>query len=508
MRNWKTLLGRLTLVGLAILLQIGFVLILLVKLDAYYKVVQTTMTILSFVVLINIVNRDMTTEAKIPWIILVLSLPLTGTVLYILFSGNRLSKEQKKRYRRILAKSRAYFHQDILEEDVFREQLGEYAGQCMYIHHATGQVAYGNTDVTYYPLGEDFFQDLLWELEKAQKYIFMEYFIVHPGVMWNSILAILERKVQEGVEVRFMYDDLGSVATLPADYDRFLCAKGIRCIKVNPFTPIVSEVHNNRDHRKITVIDGQVGFIGGANLADEYINVAHPYGHWKDTSLKLKGKGVKGLTLLFLQSFNSQSRGEMDDFSSYIPEKELEYSAQGLVLPYGDGPRPAYPDYIAENVYLNMIAQAQRYLWITTPYLILDNRLRNALCIAAQRGVDVRIVTPHIPDKKFVFQITRSNYKKLQSAGVKIYEYLPGFIHAKQFLCDDQVGIVGTINLDYRSLVHHFECGVWMYRTDCLKDMKADFEQLFQISQNMEGYQQARLMVILCRITHVFVPLL
>ncbi len=508
MGTWKHLFGRVALVGLAIVVQLFFVLSIVIFLDEYYKMMEMTMAVLSFIVLISVVNRDMTTEAKIPWIILILSAPLTGTVLYTLFSENHLSREEKNRYRRIIHKSRPYFHQEILPEEAFRDLTGKYAGQCTYIHRATGQVAYQNTDVTYYPVGEAFYQDLLGELEKAQKYIFMEYFIIKPGRMWNSILAILERKVQAGVEVRVLYDDLGSVAYLPADYDEFLRKKGIQCVKFNPFKPVISEAHNNRDHRKITIVDGKVGFVGGANLADEYINVTHPYGHWKDTTLKLEGKGVKGLILLFLQNFNVQRGGEVDDFTRYIPEDYPERPANGLVLPFGDGPRPAYNDYIAENVYLNIINQAERYVWITTPYLILDNRLQNALCNAAQRRVDVRIVTPHIPDKKFVFAITRSNYKKLQQNGVKIYEYLPGFIHAKQFLCDDEVGVVGSINLDYRSLMHHFECGAWLYRVNCLKDIKTDFEDLFRTCENMEDYQQKGLMVVLCRLTNVFVPLL
>ena len=450
----------------------------------------------------------MTTEAKIPWIILVMIAPLAGTVIYMLFSGNHLSREQKRRYGTIVKKSWDYFQQDVLPEEDFRHKMGKHAGQCMYIHHVTGQVAYPETDVKYYPMGEDFYRDLLDDLAKAETYIFMEYFIVKPGIMWEGILNILEKKVQQGVEVRFMYDDLGCVSTLPSNYDQVLRGKGIQCLKFNPFKPVVSEAHNNRDHRKITVIDGKIGFIGGANLADEYINEIHPFGRWKDTAVRLEGKGVKGLNLLFMQTFNAQRRIQNDDFSKYILEDYSKPEAEGVVMPFGDGPRPAYSEYVAENVYLNMINQAERYLWITTPYLILNNRLQNALCSAALRGVDVRIVTPHIPDKKFVFEITRSNYKKLQNAGVKIFEYTPGFIHAKQFLCDDITGIVGTINLDYRSLVHHFECGVWLYQTECLKDIKRDFEKTFDESMLVQDYQQSRFMVVLCKITHIFVPLL
>ncbi len=508
MLEWKRLFNRIGLVAIAILVQILIMLGLLTRLYEYFPLIQVFMFGLSIVVLLNIVNRDMPPETRIPWIIVVLMAPVVGTLFYLLFSRPRLTTEQKNRFRRIYFRSKPYFHRGILPQDEFLKEVGKYAGQISYIHRVTGQVAFLNTDVEYFAQGEDFFAALVEELKKAERFIFMEYFIVTPGVMWNTILGILEQKTKAGIEVRFMYDDLGSAGSLPANYHEILEERGIICVRFNPFKPVVSEDHNNRDHRKITVIDGRVGFVGGANLSDEYINEVQPYGHWKDTAVNLVGPGVRGLTLLFLQNFNTQCMYGVDDFDCYIPVEEPELPENGMVMPYGDGPRPAYPDYVAENVYLNMINQAERYIWITTPYLIPSSLLMNALCNAAMRGVDVRVVTPHIPDKRIVFAVTRSNYRKLLDCGVKIFEYTPGFIHAKQFLCDDDVTVVGSINLDYRSLVHHWESALWMYRTSCLADMKADFEQLFTQSENMDGYRQHRMVELMCRIMHPFVALL
>ena len=334
----------------------------------------------------------------------------------------------------------------------------------------------------------------------------MEYFIIETGQMWNKILNILQNKVREGVEVRVMYDDLGTIHKLPSNYHKKLRKIGIKCVKFNSFVPIMSALHNNRDHRKITVVDGKVGFVSGLNIADEYINVVQKYGYWKDTGIKITGEAVGSLLMMFLQLYNVQTQ-KLEDYKPYL--KDIEpVKANGLVCPFGDGPKYFYEDYIAENVYLNMINQAEKYIWITTPYLIVDSKLTNSLCLAAKRGVDVRIITPHVPDKKIIFRITRSSYKTLQEAGVKIYEYEKGFIHSKQFLCDDEVAIVGTINLDYRSLLHHYECGVLMCKVDCLKDIKRDFEYLFNVSINMKDFKLSKIARLYCAILKVFTPML
>ena len=293
--------------------------------------------------------------------------------------------------------------------------------------------------------------------------------------MWNPIHDILKEKAAHGVEVYFLYDDFGCIATLPWHYHKLLNDEGIHCGISNKFSPVLSRIHNNRDHRKITVIDGKVGFTGGVNLADEYINVIEKFGHWKDTAVKLEGEAVRNLMVIFLTNWNTQSKKDTVDFGKYMNEPVCRAEDNGIVIPFGSGPDPIYKDNVGKNVYLNMIHSAKRYLYITTPYLICDRELLNALCLAAQKGVDVRIITPHIPDKRTVFWMTRSNYQVLLNAGVRIFEYTPGFIHAKNFVCDDKFAVCGTLNLDYRSLVHHFECGAWMYETDCIPDMKEDF---------------------------------
>lgn len=303
--------------------------------------------------------------------------------------------------------------------------------------------------------------------------------------MWDQIHDILKEKAAQGVEVYFLYDDFGCIATLPWNYHKLLNDEGIHCEIANKFSPVLSRIHNNRDHRKITVIDGKVGFTGGINLADEYINAVEIFGHWKDTAVKLEGEAVRNLMALFLTNWNANSKKNHIDVGKYMNAPLRMTEGKGVVIPFGSGPEPIYKDNVGKNVYLNMINSAKRYLYITTPYLICDREMLNALCLAAQKGVDVRIITPHIPDKRTVFWMTRSNYRVLLNAGVRIFEYTPGFIHAKNFVCDDKFAVCGTLNLDYRSLVHHFECGAWMYEPDCILDMKEDFLNTEAISEEV-----------------------
>lgn len=507
MRYLKVLFGRMAVVAAAIILQVLLFFVFLSVLNSYYNIIGVFGTIISIIVLISIVNRDMITEAKITWVIVVLLMPLLGTLLYLLFAGNQQSRKQKRFLSEITKQSLPYYQNDPQALTQLREEDSGYLGQATYIFRTTHQGAYGNTHTDFFDSGEHMWEDLLNELRNAQHFIFLEFFIIEAGEMWNAVLAILEEKIRKGVEVRLMYDDIGSIGKVPKDYYKTLQALGIDCIKFHPFRPVITAVHNNRNHRKIVVIDGTTGYVCGLNLADEYINRIHPFGEWKDTGVKLRGPGVDGLTLMFLQDFDSQ-KVKLSSYAPYLTRTTDTFAHSGVVVPYGDGPRPMYHEYVAENVYLNMISQAKHYLWITTPYLIIDNRLEGALCAAAQRGVDVRIVTPHIPDKKMVFHITRAHYPHLQAAGVKIYEFTPGFLHAKQFLCDDICAIVGTINLDYRSLVHHFECGVWMYRTPCIPDIKQDFLRLFARSQNMADFRQAWYTRWFCRLCATFFPLL
>ena len=455
----------------------------------------------------NVVNRDMLPESKLPWILCIVTLNVLGVATYIVFSHNRPTRVQQKRYRLLHEHSRSFLD-GALSKEYLEEKLKSRADIAAALTLSSpSAVAYKNTKTKYFPSGELFFEALLQDLEKATKYIFLEFFIIAKGEMWSAVLDVLRRKVKEGVEVRVMYDDVGSMSRVHVRYYKALRKMGIKCVKFNPFVPVVTNVHNYRDHRKIVVVDGKVAYTGGINLGDEYINKLHLHGHWKDSAVRLEGVGVKSFILLFLGMYHMQKRSE-EDFSKFIPEYE-PFEDEGVVQVYGTGPRPIYDRQIAEDVFLNILGGAKRYVYITTPYLIIDYRLREALCLAAQRGVDVRIVTPKVPDKKIVFALTRSNYMALIKAGVKIYEYTPGFMHAKNFLCDDEVGVVGTVNLDYRSLMHHYEDAVLMFKTSALQEIKKDFEETFALSQ-LQTEQSAKRNVIfrwILELAKVFAPL-
>ncbi len=512
---FKILFSRMTFVIIAILLQLAFSLILPYALTYYYPQIfshvfislDLLFALIGVALTVRIINSDMPTEGQLTWSILLLFVPFFGIVIYFLFVRRRPPRRHKKFYQSVADEIKKYQVKYAQEDDNLKTQLGKYYGQFEYIYSATGLKTYANTQVQYLYMGEVFFKELIAEIKNAKKYIFLEYFIIERGKLWDAILNELKLKVDEGVEVRVMYDDLGTINKLPTNYAKQLNKMGIKCVKFNAFVPIMSAVHNNRDHRKITVIDGKVAFVSGLNLADEYVNLKQMYGHWKDTGVKLTGNAVKNLILMFLQLYDVQNQ-KLEDFSKYIADVNELPNASGFVCPYGDGPKYFYKEYVAENVYLNIINQAEKTLYITTPYLILDNKLTTALTNAARRGVDVRIITPHIPDKKYIFGITRSSYRTLQQAGVKIYEYSKGFIHAKQVLCDDEIAIVGTINFDYRSLLHHYECGVLMFKTNCIKDIKRDFEYLFTISMNMKDFKQNPFTRLFCAIIKIFTPML
>ena len=411
----KIAFSRLFVVGMAIVMQLALFFVMLSNLNEYSKLFNTVMRIVSFLVIVTVINRNMAAEAKIPWIIII----LFGTAMYLAFSEVKMPKKQKRLFYEINRSLVLNFEKEIVNRNEVFKEAGKYQGQCNYIFNTTLQLPYKNTACEFYSDGELFWNELLCQLKKAKKFIFMEYFIIAHGIMWDSIYEVLLEKVNEGVEVRIMYDDLGSVSTLKYDFNKKLSETCIKCIKFHPFIPILSELHNNRDHRKITVIDGKCAFIGGINIADEYINKNNRIeGHWKDTAIKLEGEAVKSVTAMFLQMYGIQS-GKTDDYCSYLEANEKCEPLKGIVMPFGDGPRPAYAEHVSENVILNMINRASDYIWITTPYLIIDGKMINALCSAAYRGVDVRIVTPHVPDKKSIFAITRSYYPRLCLKGLK-----------------------------------------------------------------------------------------
>ena len=458
---------------------------------------------------IHIINRNMMPEAKVLWLLCIVALSVFGVAVYVVFSYNRPSRRQRKKF--LALKQEAHkFTKPMLSPEELKESLGRWAGvsRALYTKNEHA-VVYSNTATQYYPMGEDFFRHFLYDLHSAKKYIFLEYFIIEYGEMWGSVLEILKKKVEEGVEVRVLYDDIGSMGYVRAGYYKYLRKQGIKCYKFNPFVPVVSNFHNNRDHRKIAVIDGKVAYTGGINLADEYINVKQPYGVWKDTAVRLEGEGAKSLLFMFLRFWDLCS-GETEDFARWLPEEsDLKITGEGFVQPYSDGPIPLYGRHLGEDLYINILSVAKDYVWIMTPYLIIDYRMREALVSAAARGVDVRIVVPHIPDKKTAFALTRSNYMALIQGGVKIYEYLPGFVHAKSFLADDDVSVVGTINLDYRSLMHHYENAVFMYRTAANEELKADYLATFEkcALQTEEDAKKSVVWRGVCEILKAFAPL-
>lgn len=509
MKILRFLFSRMVVVGLIIAIQLGIFLFLLIKFSQYSAIASFMCTIISVIAVLWIINKDDNPAYKLAWIIPILIFNITGGLLYLLLGNKRLSKDMRHRIEKVQEKTSKYLRQDQKILDEVKQRNKTVYGHVNYINYASGFPMYKNTEVKYYSLGEESYEDLIKELKKAKRYIFMEYFIIEEGKMWNGILEILEEKVKEGLDVRLMYDDMGCISLLPYGYDKILEKKGIKCIAFNPFKPLLSLVMNNRDHRKITVIDGHTGFTGGMNLADEYINEKVRFGHWKDTGVMLKGEGVWNLTMMFLEMWNS-NRSTDEDFSNYKPEvHQLEATiSDGFVQPYGDSPLDE--EVVGENVYLNIINSAKNYVYIFTPYLIIDNEIMTALCLAAKKGVDVKIVTPGIPDKKTVFKLTRSYYPQLLMAGVKIYEYTPGFIHAKVFICDDEIATVGTINMDYRSLYLHFECGVYLYKCKCLGDIKKDVIDTISRSKEFtkEDIKDGRRNSLFQAILRVFAPLM
>lgn len=470
--------SRTVIMLLVLMLNFFLVFSWLFELFAGVSLVFGGLAVVTAVMLIVILNTDDAPAFKLSWCIIVAVLPLFGIALYTLVRLDLGSRVHQKMLHKSILASKPHIpeHPDILhalsQEDPATAALARYLQQ-----HANAP-AYANTAVRYFPLGEDKFAELLRQMEQAKSFIFLEYFIVYPGHMWGSILEVLSRKAKEGIEIRLLYDGMNAFTNLPYDYPKMLEKLGIRCKMFSPVRPFVSTHYNNRDHRKIAVIDGHTAFTGGINLQDRYINQEEVCGHWKDTAVMVQGEAAAGFTLMFLQMWNATEREP-----SYEPYLQLRpvFSTSGYVIPYGEN--PTCRERIAKNVYLHILNQARRYVYIMTPYLILDAEMSNAMQYAAKRGVDVRIILPHIPDKRTAFALAKSHYRELTEAGVKIYEYTPGFVHAKVFLSDDTCGVVGSINLDYRSLYLHYECAAYLYKVPALADIKADFEDTLSKSQ-------------------------
>ena len=465
------LFHRSVLVGLALLAQIVVLILMVVSFSEHAVGMYWFFIFLSVAASLAIICSRMEPGYKIAWLLLILPFPVLGGVFYLLVGGGSVPRRTKKRMQWMIQKTEQVLREDFKADDLL-PLGGDAAGQATYLEQRAHCPAYTNTETEYFPLGDKAFPRMLEELEKAEKYIFLEYFILQPGVFWDSILAILERKAAQGVEVRVIYDDMGCMFTLPRDYNETLSKKGIQCRAFNRFLPVMSLRLNNRDHRKFLIIDGKVGFTGGINLADEYINVKERFGHWKDSALLLEGDAVWSMTVMFLTMWDHVA-GWDEDFEFFRPAPAQVRPWTGYVQPYTDTPLDR--EAVGQAVYLNMITKAKKYIYITTPYLVTDVATNTALCNAAKSGVDVRIITPHIPDKKTVFEVTRAHYDELIEAGVKIYEYTPGFIHSKNFVVDDCYATVGTVNMDYRSMFLHFENGVLLYGTPTVHHIRDDF---------------------------------
>lgn len=483
----KLLFNRIFYVVFALLVQLGWILIMAWRLAGYSRYISIGLNILSILVVLWIVNQKINPSYKLGWTLLIMAVPIFGLVLYLLFGRSRIATVLQNRYEEILQDSSRYMQQNPETMMRMKEENLSAANQSEYIRRYSGFPLHENTTAEYFQVGDDMFPVLIRELEQARHYIYIEYFIINDGVMWQTILDILERKAAEGVDVRLIYDDFGCLTTLPHKYEETLKAKGIQCQVFNRFRPILNIIQNNRDHRKICVIDGHTGFTGGINLADEYINQKERFGHWKDTAVMLKGEAVWNMTAMFLDMWTviTDSR-ESWNFEDYLPHRYHPevFESDGFVQPFCD--TPLDKEVVGENVYLNIINRAKHYVYICTPYLIIDNEMMTALCLAAKSGVDVKIMTPGVPDKKMVFLLTQSYYEQLLEAGVEIYEYQPGFLHAKSFVCDDEVSVVGTINLDYRSLYLHFEDGVWMYKNRVIEDIRQDFMETLDYCQPID----------------------
>lgn len=457
--------------------------------------------------ILTIVNRNMPPESKVTWLLFAV-VPVFGFLLYLMIGERRLSKKEIQQLEKMDSMKFREDNSYDLRVELKQENKSAFGIVKSLLSMDHNADVYDGTASQYFPLGEKMFEAMLDDLRSAKKFIFLEFYIIDPGLMWNRVLEILVDKVQQGVEVKLLYDDIGCMATLSGDYTKRLRKMGIDAHKFNKVIPRMTVVYNNRDHRKILVVDGQVGYTGGINLADEYINHIVRFGHWKDGGVRLEGRAVKALTRLFLMNWYI-NRGEITDFDRYHFDSQ-RVEGKGLYIPYGSGPKPIYKEQVGKAVYQNIINQAIDYVYITTPYLIIDYDLTEDIKNAAMRGVDVRIVTPFIPDKKLIQIVTRGAYPDLLEAGVKIYEYTPGFIHSKNVISDDELAVVGTINFDYRSLVHHYENAVLMYQTGSIADIKQDFEDLFDVSKeiSLETLQNSWYQRLLKEIMQLFAPLL
>ena len=471
----RIIFSRFLIFAVLIILQVGLLLWFLSyardKTEHYLAIER----IFAFIMIMYLFSSSMDASAKLTWMFLISLAPVAGAGVLAYTKVNLGNRAVKRETKKQIENTKDFIEQP---EGILGELSydGSHTDDLVrYLNRSGCFPAYKNTETVFYPIGEEMFESMLRELETAEKFIFLEFFIIEEGYMWGQILNTLIRKAEEGVVVKVMYDGMCELSTLSADYARRLEAVGIEAKPFSPLLPLMSSHYNYRDHRKILVIDGKTAFTGGVNLADEYINRIERFGHWKDTGIMLKGDAVKSFTLMFLQMWNTvKGSADYDAFINNVPEYDPPDSS-GYVIPYCDCPLD--DDKVGESVYMDILNRAGSYVHIMSPYLVLDGELETALCYAAERGVDVKLILPGKPDKITAYSLAKTHYHKLYASGVKLYEYVPGFVHAKLFVSDDIKAVVGTINLDYRSLYHHFECAAYLYKTDCIKDIEKDFQE-------------------------------
>lgn len=488
-QDTKNSIKRLAYAALAILAQAVFLFVMIVRLAEYYPWVVTVSDVLAVIAVIAIFSQNKSSTIKMPWIIAILIFPIAGILLYLLVGLDYTTNVMTKTYKEIDAVLLPELGEHEEELNQLENVNRNVANISRYIRTMSSYPVYNDGDIKYYGDTREALEDLKAALRTAEKFIFMEYHAIEDSEAFAGIKEILIEKASQGVDVRVFYDDIGSIGFVSFDFVKDMKKQGIKCRDFNPVFPVLNLFNNHRDHRKITVVDGKVAFTGGYNIADEYFNLTHPYGQWKDTGVRVTGNAVRSFTVMFLEMWhgmNKQARKKDSDeeYSVFLPDNcAATDEPGGFMQPYAD--TPLDHEQLGENVYMNLINGATKYVWFTTPYLIITDEMNCALTLAAKRGVDVRIITPGIPDKRTVYGLTRSYYRRLVEAGVKIYEYTPGFIHCKQCVADDVAATCGTINLDYRSLYHHFENGIFMYNCNAVMDMKRDFEELFEVSEQV-----------------------
>ena len=477
------LFSRVFVLVALLLVQMYVLAVTVTFLQAYATYIYAGFLILGVVTVIYMINNSSNPDIKITWMLLIMITPILGSVFYLYVKTQPGTAVLEKSLTELNKATKPYMLQDkgVLED--FRSSKPANANLATYLNNRMSFPTHRNTSVIYFTSGEEKFEELKKQLRQAESYIFLEYFIIDKGRMWGEILDILKEKVWQGVDVRVMYDGMCSMFQLPYHYDKELRRAGIKCKQFSRIRPVLSSHQNNRDHRKICVIDGRVAFTGGINLADEYINEKERFGHWKDTAIMVEGEAVQSFTMMFLQMWNVLER-RPDDYSRYLTPKADEFKRElGYVLPYADSPFDRKNP--GEQVYLHILNHAKKYVHIMTPYLIIDDDMLTTLKYVAECGIEVIIIMPHIPDKWYAFTVAKTYYETLMRSGVQIYEYTPGFVHAKVFVSDNDTATVGTINLDYRSLYHHFECGAFIYKNPVIWDIEKDFQETLKKCQRV-----------------------